>query len=318
MTILNYFEQCKDGKIDINLFYTFLLQILIYNNIFYEQIHLIKEEIEEREYACLMMINKKQHWEYMWQIPFKSEEDPERIKYIKSLPKGIYKSFIEIKDNLKKLCLNYHLLENFLCLLKDIKLMNDLNNKNYIGNKINIKKYLEDNLSKYFQKNFKKNIGIDRFSITIREFIDTNLKSIYRDLFSPEITSIIGRDLSRKRYGRLVEGENYYKVQKNNYSVRSYDLQNISIISDIISNMITYFKLQIYTKIHSKEYLMYYRIFLIEYIPKKSEKFDVPTDIIRYIHEFIGPVETETIFNDLDSNKFNCANNYFLRNSLCE
>ena len=32
-----------------------------------------------------------------------------------------------------------------------------MNNKNYIGNKINIKKYLEDNLSKYFEKDFKKN-----------------------------------------------------------------------------------------------------------------------------------------------------------------
>lgn len=219
------------------------------------------------------------------------------------IPKLIRDTIEEYKRELKIVHNLMNDIKMYYVLMSDLLLIDIVNEYSFVDVKIDKVKHIKDNF-----KNFN-NSSIDRFTITIRNFIDIHLSTSLKHLFPPKITSILGRTFYPHE---LVENHNYCLIRRKEYSVRSYDLSLLVKIAEQISRMITYLKIDLFNAVYSNNYLKYYRIFLL-----KQLNILLPTDIIRYIFEFIGGTESEQLQPNVNDTLY-LGNLTFLKNRLRE
>lgn len=207
--------------------------------------------------------------------------------------KNIFETIKEFKIELKYYNEEYIALNKYSILLNDIHLIEEINNFPFVETKINKLNFLKNNLLNFDE------ISVNRFSLTIREFIDTHLCESFKHLFTPKITGILGRIFPKYIYDENYDFRFITVKNNNSFCVRSNDLKMLKIINQQILNMITFFKLKIYSIIANKSYveIQYYRIFLLK-------KCNIPTDIIKLIFDFLGPIHLEQSPSLKDKEKF--------------
>lgn len=260
--------------------------IYTYLNLNLEQLDDFKIIIVRKLSKLKILLKKKTKNILIWKSVWYDTNDNDEL--LKKIPKLVEETIEEFDNEINEISIKCDILSICHMMIRDLEIIEFINNYSFLDIKIDKLKYIESNL-----KNFSK-ISIDRFEITIRDFIDEHLKSIFKNLFPPMITSILGRIFY---YGELKENYNFRIVEKNKFKVRSYDLPSLKKIVNQISNMITYLKIDIYNTIHEKNYLKYFRIFLLE-----KCKIILPTEIIRLIFEFIGSVEKEQEVEEYEKN----------------
>lgn len=224
---------------------------------------------------------------------------------LSEIPKLIRDTIEEDKQKLKIVRKETNDMKMYNTLLSDLLLIDIVNEYSFVNVKIDKVKHIKDNY-----KNFNK-MSIYRFTITIKNFIDINLSPSLKHLFSPKITTILGRTFHRHDLV-LVQNQNYYFVRRKEYSVCSYDLSLLVKTAKQISIMITYLKIDLFNVVYGNNYLKYYRIFLFD-----QSNILLPTDNIRYIFEFIGITESEQLQPNIDDTWY-LNDLTFLKNKLRE
>ena len=254
----------------------------------------ICKKVDKLCYTCREITNSIRKLNYIYDIP-----NTELFE----IPKLILDIIEEYKQKLKNSRNEMNDLKMYNDILGDLLLIDDINGYSFIDVKIDKVKHIKDNL-----KNFNTR-GVDRFSITIRDFIDIHLYQNLKHLFPPKITSILGRTL---HHYELIEKHNFCLIERKEYFVRAYDLSLLAKIAEQISSMITYLKIDLFNAIYGNKYLKYYIIFLLD-----QSNVLLPTDNIRDIFEFIGTIESEQPKQNFADTR--CLNNLtFLKNKLRE
>jgi hypothetical protein len=256
-------------------------------------IFIIKKKFVQLRINYYKTYDIKKNFDYIYDV-----SNTEQSKLPK-LPKLIHNVIKEFIKELKTILDEINILNICLVLLNDILIIEKINKYPFVDTKIDKTKYVKTNIL-FFNKK-----SVNRFSITIRNFIDNHLNSTCKNLFPPMITSILGRSF---HHYELSENNNYCMISYKDYYIRSYDLSLVEKITQRISSMITCLKNDIYNVIYGKNYLTYCRIFLLK------KKFIFPTDLIRNIYEFIGPIELEQKQKQSDDS----SNIYFIRKLLKE
>lgn len=232
-------------------------------------ISLIKQKLVQLRIKYCETNRIKKNFDYLYDVVNIEQQ---------KLPKLIYNIIREFNDELKTTLDEIKILDVCYVLLNDVLIIEGINRYPFIEIKIDKTKHLKTNFLNFNKK------SVNRFSITIRNFIENHLNSTCKNLFPPTITSILGRSF---HYYELSENNNYCMIKNKDYSVRSYDLSLLNKISERISSMITDLKIDMYNAVYGKNYLTYCRIFLLQ------KTFMFSTDVIRHIFEFVGPIELE-------------------------
>lgn len=296
---INYITRCQDDMIFIDLLLKNINKLNSIDEEFNNEIHMkivrhcdgLRGKIPQDRVR--KMIEEMRETRINWDIIDDIAESYDSTEF------NMDPKVCKIKNKINLITYKKH---NVKYVVNDLISIRNINQSFMIENKICIHEYLNNLRMIIWSEGKFPTSNIKRFTKTIRNFIDENMFPIYKVLFPSSVTMVLGKTLK----SIMADGHNYCMIQKHQYKVRSYDLQNLSILLKNAELMLE-FHGDLLVK-HVKDSNL-----IFDNLKEMYENIlpDLPTDIHSCIFEFtsLSILKNQKEINQATSNELPILNN---------